>query len=125
MHKSAKKLEKKNIKNAFDINPNFENDKNYFFFAKRKISSEFDRKGAKKFLYEKEIALQKIVLDDNIQEISDEEFNKPKKKDIVNKSRRRLKSLHLKSKKKKIKPEVHHFPTFGDDESKDKQVFVS
>ena len=118
MHKSAKKIETKN-------NPNFENDKNYFLISKRKISSEFDRKGAKKFLSEKEIALQKIVLDDNIQEIKDEEFNKTKKKDIVNKSRRRLKSLHLKSKKKKIKPEVHHFPTFGDDESKDKQVFVS
>ena len=125
MHKSAQKLETKNFNIFYEINPNIENDKNYFLIAKRKISSEFDRRGAKRFLSEKEKALQKIVLDDNLQIIKDDEFNKSKKKDIVNKSRRRLQSLHVKSKKKKIKSEVHHFPTFGDDENDNKQVFVS
>ena len=124
MHKSAKKLDTKNLKFFFDINPNFENDKNYFLIARRKISSEFDRKGAKKFLSEKEKALQKIVLDDSLQKINDEESNKSKNKEIVNKSRRRLKSLQYHSKKKKIKPEIHHFPTFGDDEDDNQKVFV-
>ena len=124
MHKSAKKLKIKKLKLSFGINTNFENNKNYFLIVKRKISSEFDKKGAKKFLSEKAKALQEIVLDDNLQIISDDESNKSKNKEIVNKTRRRLKSLHYQSKKKKIKPEIHHFPTFGDDEKDDKQVFV-
>ena len=124
MHKSPKKLRTRKLKLPFEINQNLENDKNYFLIAERKIGSEFDKRGAKKFLSEKDKALQEIVLDDNLLIIKDDEFNKSKKKDIVNKSRRRLQSLHVKSKKKKIKLEVHHFPTFGDDENNDKQVFV-
>ena len=119
MHNSANKLETTNLKFLYDINSKFESDKNYFLIAKRKISSEFDRKGAKKFLSEKEKALQKIVLDDNL----NDEFNKSKNKEIVNKSRRRLKSFHCHS-KKKIKTKIHHFPTFGDDESDDQKAFI-
>ena len=124
MHKSPKKLRTRKLKLSFEINPNLENDKNYFLIAERKIGSEFDKRGAKKFLSEKDQALQEIVLDDNLQKTKDDEFNKSKNKHIVNKSRRRLQSLQYKSKKKKIKHEVHHFPTFGDDENNDKQVFV-
>ena len=128
MHYSAKKLDTKNLKSFYDINSKIENDIHSFLIAKRKFTSEFDRKGAKKFLYEKEIALQEIILDDKIEKIKEVEFkdlkNKAKDKDIVNKSRKRLKSLHYHSKKKKIKQEIHHFPTFGDDENEDKQVFI-
>ena len=124
MHYSAKKLETKNLKSFYEINSKIENDIHSFLVAKRKFTSEFDRKGTKKFLSEKEIALQEIVLDDKIQKVKEDDFKDLEKKDIVNKSRRRLKSLHYHSKKKKIQPEIHHFPTFGDDESEDKQVFI-
>ncbi len=124
MHYSAKKLDTKNLKSFYDINSKIENEIHSFLIAKRKFTSEFDRKGAKKFLSEKEIALQEIILDDKIQKVREEELKELKNKDIVNKSRRRLKSLHIRSKKKKIKPKIHHFPTFGNDENEDKQVFI-
>ena len=80
MHKSPKKLRTRKLKLPFEINPNLENDKNYFLIAERKIGSEFDKRGAKKFLSEKDKALQEIVLDDNLLIIKDDEFNKSKKK---------------------------------------------
>ena len=120
MHYSAKKLETKHLKSFGDLNLKIEYDIRSFLIAKRKFTSEFDKKGAKKFLSEKEVALQKIILDDKIQKIKEDEFKDLKNKDIVNKSRRRLQSLHYKSKKKKIKPDVHHFPTFGEDENQNK-----
>ena len=123
MHYSTKKFDAKNLKSFYEINSKIENDIRSFLIAKREFTSEFDRKGAKKFLSEKEIAWQKIILDDEIQKIKEDVFKDLKKKDIVNKSRRRLQSLHNHSKKKKIKPDIHHFPTFGDDENQDKQVF--
>ena len=123
MQYSPKKFEAKNIISFYEINSKIENVIRSFLIAKREFTSEFDRKGAKKFISEKEIALKEIILDDKIQKIKEDEFKDIKKKDIVNKSRRRLQSLHYHSKKKKIKPDIHHFPTFGDDENQDKQVF--
>ena len=123
MQYSPKKFQAKNINSFYEINSKIENVIRSFLIAKRQFTSEFDRKGAKKFLSEKEIALQEIILDDNIQKIKEDVFKDLKKKDIVNKSRRRLQSLHYHSKKKKIKPDIHHFPTFGDDENQDKQTF--
>ena len=123
MQYSPKKFEAKNINSFYEINSKIENVIRSFLIAKRQFTSEFDRKGAKKFLSEKEIALQKIILDDKIQKIKEDVIKDLKKKDIVNKSRRRLQSLHNHSKKKKIKPDIHHFPTFGDDENQDKQIF--
>ena len=123
MHYSDKKFDTKNMKSFYEINSKIENDIRTFLIAKREFTSEFDRKGAKKFISEKEIALKEIILDDKIQKIKEDEFKDIKKKDIVNKNRRRMQSLHNHSKKKKIKHDVHHFPTFGEDENQDKQTF--
>jgi hypothetical protein len=124
MHFSAKKLETKHLKSFCDINSKNDYDIRSFLISKRKFTSEFDKKGAKKFLSEKEIALEKIILDDQIQKIKEDASKDKKKKDIVNKNRRRLQSLNIKSKKKKIKQDIYHFPTFGEDENQDKHTFA-
>lgn len=67
-----------------------------FLTNKNKFKSYFDRKGAKKFLKEKEKAMEEIVLMDEIQEEKAEQFNeKSKKYKSQNKYNKKFKHLRL------------------------------
>ena len=105
-------MEPQTLQKLMDINSTNESERIFSFFqSKRKLSSQFDHKGAKRFLNEKENALQKIILDDVINNSNDEKY-------IIIKTTKRKKHHHH-SNKEKLKPEkIESFPTFGDNDGK-------
>ena len=114
-------MEPHNLQILMDINSTNESDK-IFSFSKNKIklASQFDHKGAKQFLHEKEKALQKIILDDEINIANKKSCKK------LN-SVQNTKHHHHHSNKDKLKLEklekFEKFPTFGENDGS--QVSIS
>ena len=76
-------MESKNGKQFIDIESTKDSEKLFSFFVhKRKLSSEFDHKGAKQFLNEKQKALEEIILNDEIDLIIEKKCKK--NKDVKN-----------------------------------------
>ena len=119
---TKKKSEANNVEQIIDINSTKESDKISGFINKRIFISQFDQKGAKAFLCEKEEALKRIVLDDEILIQNKEENSSIKTKN--NKKYHHSKSPYKNKKKSKknINEEIIKFPTFGENE--DNIVFI-
>ena len=115
-------MEPNNLQILMDINSTNESDK-IFSFSKNKIklASQFDHKGAKQFLHEKEKALQKVILDDEINIVNKKSCKK------CNSIQNTKHHHHHHFNKDKLKLEklekLEKFPTFGENDGS--QVFIS
>ena len=123
MHNSEKQMqmEAKNGKQFMDIESTKDSEKIFSFFVhKRKLSSEFDHKGAKQFLNEKQKALEEIILNDEINLVVEKKCKR--NKDVKNNAH--CHHGHQGKNKNRLMPiEIEHFPTFGENDD-DKNIFI-
>ena len=110
------------VEQIIDINSTKETDKSSGFINKRIFLSVFDHKGAKAFLWEKEEALKRIVLNDEILIQNKEENNVIKNKYNKKNHHSKSPSKNKKKSKKNVNEEILKFPTFGENE--DNIVFI-
>ena len=115
------KMEAENGKQFMDIESTKDSEKLFSFFVhKRKLNSEFDHKGAKQFLNEKQKALEEIILNDEINLIVEKKCKK--NKDVKNNAQ--CHRGHQGKNKNRLMPiEIEHFPTFGENDD-DKNTFI-
>ena len=117
--------EKKSGANTIEqiiVNSTKETDKSSGFINKRIFLSVFDHKGAKAFLCEKEEALKRIELNDEILIQNKEENNVIKNKYNKKNHHSKSPSKNKKKSKKNVNEEILKFPTFGENE--DNIVFI-
>ena len=120
---TEKKTHLHNVEQIIDINSTKESDKLYgFIINKRSFISEFDHKGAKAFLCEKEKALKEIVLNDEILIQNEKENNLIENKNNKKHHHSKSPSKNKGKNKKIINEEIIKFPTFGENE--DHFVFI-
>ena len=105
-----------------DINSTKESEKLSGFINKRIFISQFDQKGAKAFLNEKENALKEIVLNDEILIQNTKENNCIVNIKKLKHHHSKSPTKHKKKSKKSINEDIFKFPTFGENE--DKIVFI-
>ena len=112
--KNKKISKSKNIEYLMDMTSTKESDKFFaFIINKTKFNSEFDDKGSKKFLDEKEMALKEIILDD---EIKIDNIEKCKLMNTKNNKNNNYLKIPSNNNQKGKNGEMLKFPTFGEND---------
>ena len=112
--KNEKISKSKNIEYLMEMNSTKESDKFFaFIINKTKFNSEFDDKGSKKFLDEKEMALKEIILDD---EIKIDNIEKCKLMNTKNNKNNNYLKIPSNNNQKGKNGEMLKFPTFGEND---------
>ncbi len=121
MHNSTKQMDAKHFRHSMDIVSTKDSEKMFSFFDKRKLTSEFDHKGAKQFLNDKQKALAEIILNDEINIVMEKKCKKSKN---AGKNNAQCHHFHHEKNKNKLMPvQVEYCPTFGENDD-NKNIFI-